>query len=301
MPKVGTSQSGQILIVIILVMVVSLTVGLSVISRSITNIRTSSEEASSAKALAAAEAGVQKALQECSGRPDCTVVPDTGFADQTEFSAVLKNESSNSILLNGGLLVPQSEGVDLWLMNHKQDGTLDLTSERWPPGGGTGDLKIYWGESQDGCSDPALEILVIRGTGTPLNPTTITSKRFAVDPCDSRQLSNNFVKLNSNWSADSLGRLENNSSFSISGKNPKFILTINTSNAIMARIIPIYKSANFIAVQGPTGVTIPSQGANIESRGTSSNVERKLNVFRGYNSPPIEFFSGLTVPSSPNE
>ena len=56
-------QKGQVLLIVVLVMIVALTVGLSLISRSITNLRTSTEEAESQKALAAAEAGIEQALE----------------------------------------------------------------------------------------------------------------------------------------------------------------------------------------------------------------------------------------------
>src|SRR3989344_2066165 len=56
-------QKGQVLLIVVLVMIVALTVGLSLISRSVTNLRTSTEEAESQKALAAAEAGVEQALK----------------------------------------------------------------------------------------------------------------------------------------------------------------------------------------------------------------------------------------------
>src|SRR3989344_9543942 len=56
-------QAGQILLIVILVIVISSTVGLSLVSRSITSLRTSTEEAESQEALAAAEAGGERALQ----------------------------------------------------------------------------------------------------------------------------------------------------------------------------------------------------------------------------------------------
>ena len=47
-------EKGQTLLIVVLVMVISLTVGLSVVSKTITNLRTTTEEADSAKALSAA-------------------------------------------------------------------------------------------------------------------------------------------------------------------------------------------------------------------------------------------------------
>ena len=57
-----SNNSGQAILLVVLVMIVGLTVGLSVVSRSIVSIKTSTEEADSQKALAAAEAGIEKAL-----------------------------------------------------------------------------------------------------------------------------------------------------------------------------------------------------------------------------------------------
>ena len=57
------SQKGQALLIVVLAMVVALTVGLSVVSRSITNLKNSQQEIDSQKALSAAEAGVELAIK----------------------------------------------------------------------------------------------------------------------------------------------------------------------------------------------------------------------------------------------
>lgn len=58
----GKQQSGQILILILLVVVVALAVGLSVASRNITNLRTSTQTEQSQRAFTAAEGGVEDVL-----------------------------------------------------------------------------------------------------------------------------------------------------------------------------------------------------------------------------------------------
>ncbi|MCR4324115.1 MAG: hypothetical protein NUV69_00300 [Candidatus Curtissbacteria bacterium] len=59
-------QSGQILILVLLVVVVALSVGLSVASRNITNLRTSTQTEQSQRAFAAAEGGVEHVLANLS-------------------------------------------------------------------------------------------------------------------------------------------------------------------------------------------------------------------------------------------
>lgn len=56
------SESGQALLIVLLVLTVGLTISLSVVSRSITDIRISQQEEESARAFSAAEAGIEQAL-----------------------------------------------------------------------------------------------------------------------------------------------------------------------------------------------------------------------------------------------
>src|SRR5690349_3201017 len=56
-------ERGQILLIVVLVMTVALTIGLSVATRTINNIRTSTDEENSQRAFSAAEAGIEQALQ----------------------------------------------------------------------------------------------------------------------------------------------------------------------------------------------------------------------------------------------
>ena len=59
-----TSQRGQIALVVILVMIVIGTVALAVVSRSITNISLTTQEASKIRAFSGAEAGIEDLLNQ---------------------------------------------------------------------------------------------------------------------------------------------------------------------------------------------------------------------------------------------
>ena len=52
-------QKGQILLLVVLVMTIALTIGLSLATRTITDIRTTTEEENSQRAFSAAEAGIE--------------------------------------------------------------------------------------------------------------------------------------------------------------------------------------------------------------------------------------------------
>src|SRR3989344_1439125 len=68
----GGRQAGQTLLIVVLIMVVSLTIGLSIASKTITNLRTTTEEADSAKALSAAETGVAQSIKSGASSGHCT-------------------------------------------------------------------------------------------------------------------------------------------------------------------------------------------------------------------------------------
>lgn len=259
------SEKGQILLIVILAAVVSLTVGLSAVSRTITNTRVTTEEANSQKALSAAEAGIEELVSSRSttGRS----IPKTNLSNNSSFEAGLTPIRSNEVLLNGGSQVLKDDGADVWMSTYP-----DFTGP-W-----SGNLTIYYSDN-DGCSvsggqtvNPAIEVVVING-----NRATPTMTRLAYDACPGagRRASNNF-SAPSNGSYSVLGQSFNHS-FAVNG----------IANGYIARVIPLYANTR-LAVSANS--QLPSQGNNIDSVGTSGNTTRKIKVFQGWPRIPIEFF-----------
>lgn len=262
---VSLKQGGQTLLIVVLAVVIALTVSLSVASRMITNIKTTTEEANSQKALSAAEAGIERALQKITS----TEAPIT---DNLTYTATVSTLKGSQLLLNGGNIITKDEGVDLWFVEHNSDGTPNYSSS-W-----TGTVTIYWGNTGDNCSTSqisntmaALEVVVVSGT-----KETPSVNRYAIDPCDLRR--NDYNKFSEE---DETG------TFSIAGRDFKYRKQISITNGMIARIIPLYANAP-IAVVG--SVDLPSQGSVINSTGTSGSTERRITVFQGYPSLPAEFF-----------
>jgi len=264
-------QEGQTLLIVVLIMVISLTVGLSIASKTITNLRTSTEEVSSAQALSAAEAGIQQSIK--SGQ---SVPAGSGFtSNNTTFSSSVTSVSGSGFLINGGNVIPQDEGADVWLISHDASGNL-IFSPQW-----NGTLTIYWGNSPVGCDNAALEIVKITGTLA----SNAVSTRYGYDPCSARTASNNLTFVSS-------------SPVSSSGKN--FYHTANISgiaSGLLVRIIPLYTNTIIAVAKAALDPALPTQGSIITSTGTSSNVVRKISVVANYYSLPSEFFTyGLFVP-----
>lgn len=274
--KVPASQAGQAILIIVLVMVIGLTVGLALVSRSVTNVRTSTEEENSQRAFSAAEAGLEQALKEnvCipSAEQTCStrIGSDTDIGNFSNFDVTISAKSVSKLLLNGGNSAPQDDGIDLWLVNHDSSGQPDYNNPQV-----SGNIFINWGTKSDPCDDAALEVVLVKG---PISaPVT---ERYTYDKCQNRINSNNF----SPGDAGAGGTIE--------GKNFSFKTTpITVTGALIVRIVPIYYSSPIGAeVIGGGGDAFPPQGKKIESVGKSGSTERKIDYFQGYPSLPIEFF-----------
>lgn len=273
MPSKDLSQQGQVFFIVVLVMVVALTVGLSVASRTITNLRISSDEISSQKAFNAAEAGIEQALKNGEAITTAKSIDSFSQIKQVSVDPVI----GNSFLVNAGVPVFQNDGADIWLSSYSIDSTK-IYQNQW-----SGNLTIYWGTSTESCSPginaAALEIIVI--SGQRYSPYLA---KYALDPCSTRAASNQFAA-------------PNGSGGTVSGKNFKFSHTFFVSKGFIARIIPLYLQTP-IAVIGDAsnGANLPSQGTFITSTGVSGLTTRKIGYFQGYESLPSEFFYSLFAP-----
>lgn len=274
MIKLFKKQEGQALLVIVLVMIIALTVGLSLISRSITTLETSKEEADSQAALSAAEAGVEKVIQDPNQKTD--LPKSIGQGTYTTSITAIDGSSFN---LGGGDLIQRDDSVDIWLSKYSTDPAQIYTQPT------TTFFEIEFGTSSTACDNPALEIDVISGDKT--NPSFA---RYAYDPCDSRRSSNNFSQTGGG-SVDPI----TSGGTTINYKRVTDILSV--TNGLFIRVTPIYKDANIgiktcstaISCASP-GASLPSQGSSIVSTGVSGSTKRKITVFQGYPKIPAEFF-----------
>jgi len=127
-------QSGQAVLIILLVMAVILTIALSVVSRSVTDISISRKEEEAARAFSAAEAGIEKVLKTGASSSLSNIGNNSGFDTKITFV------SGAEILLNGANPVPKDEGIDIWLVNHDSNGQPDYSNPQV-----NGNIFINWG------------------------------------------------------------------------------------------------------------------------------------------------------------
>ncbi len=260
------NQSGQALLIVVLVMVVALTVGLSIASKSITSFRSSTDTASSQKALSAAEAGIEQALKSNAS------IPLTSISQDTKYSTDVSPVQGATFLLNGSNPVLQSSGIDLWLTRYFSDSAQLYKPPYYPS---SGSFTVYWGESAEGCSNAALEVVVISGT-----KTSPVISRYAFDPCAARRGGNYFASPGGQ--ATVAGR-----KFYYQATIPVGDGGVAGGGGLMARVVPLYMSA-IMAVNGTND--FPPQGSVITAVGQSGNTQRRVNVFQGYPELPAEYY-----------
>lgn len=261
-------EAGQVLLIVILVIIVASTIGLSLASRSVISLRTSTEEAESQKALAAAEAGIERMIQG-----DISVAASLhgdNPSNNSKYDVGYVEVKGDNFLMSGGNSLPKDEGADLWLSTYSSNPSSNYTGQ-W-----SGNLSIYWGEdTATPCNNSALEIIIISGsTSSP------ALTRYAYDPCEDRRNTNKF-------SSPSSGTI-------IDAKTFLYGVNINNiSSGLIARIIPIYGNASVGVKSNPA---LPLQGYKIDSTGTSGQASRKLTVFKGHPEAYLPYLSyGLFV------
>ncbi len=81
-------KSGQVALVILLIMVTVLTVGLSLISHSITDISVSKDEEEAIRVFSAAEAGIETALKDIESMPSNTVITVEGIETEIDVASI---------------------------------------------------------------------------------------------------------------------------------------------------------------------------------------------------------------------
>lgn len=264
------NQKGQALLIIVLVMVVALTIGLSVASRTITNLRNTQEQANSQKALSSAEAGVEQAIKS-----NATVgqTLSGNLSTTTSYTTTITQAGSGTtpFLLNAGNIVPKNDAIYVWL-NPYATQSAQLWPASWSTKSYNGTLSIYWGSSTDPCANGAIEAIVITKASSAPSPT---ATRYVYDSCAARQSVNHFSAPTSSVNT-------------ISGTTTRYRADIAITNGILGRVNPYYSDVN-IALSGSS--PLPSQGTVITSVGTAQNsTQRQVRVYQGFPEIPPEFF-----------
>lgn len=271
--KKSAHQSGQALLIILLVMAVGLTIVLSIVSRTVTDIRVSREQEESARAFSVAEAGIEESLR-------------AGFAKDVTLEGITAKVIE--IGQGGGSEFVFEEPVDqgdtqtVWLVEHYSDGNLD-------PGisyGGSW-IEICWGnEATIGDTTPALEATIVYEEWDGFKVF-----RATFDPNSGRTLINKFGSTN----PGSCSVTVDGQTFTFPFKARIEPLPVCILYALRLKLL-YNTEAQALGIKGD--VSLPTQGKCYESTATvvESGITRKVRQCQSYPAPPAIFdyvlFSG---------
>jgi len=274
------NQKGQALLIVVLVIVIALLVALGLISRSVISLKTTQDQADSQKALAAAEAGLERVLADPNIQAGQTITGTLGTGASYSTS-VTQGGGTDLFLLHGTFSsLDKNEYVYLWPSKVTDSDTNLYGGDAW-----NGSTNIYWGaDPNTACNNAALEISVISGKH-PLDTSNLVLTKYAYDPCDTTRAGatgNNFTSISKSAPANQKA-IDNNTLYYHA------IIPPSVSDSIyLIAITPLYVNDNFIAVQSDT--SIPPQGKTAVSTGTIGQLERKETQFANLHQIPPELF-----------
>lgn len=265
-------MKGQITIILLLVVVIGLTVALSIVGRSTTELSTSTRTEQSTRAFSAAEAGIEQALSETLN------FGNTGVATVPVGDSTARVESGGYLPGTGQALeyppISKEEIAQFWLKDFRAGVTaVDFTY---------GSLNVYFGncEGADNCAafadKPAVEVTTITQTGA--NYTAF--KKF-YDSDSGRLGQNRFEEATCNSVAPS----SVNTSMSATSK---FYCQAAVSGyslpPILTRVRLLYSNGKHKIALGKSAsctsdCDLPPQARLITSTGASGETQRKLQLF----------------------
>ncbi|MBU1110132.1 hypothetical protein KKB83_00745 [Patescibacteria group bacterium] len=258
-------RKGQVVVWIVLISVVGLTLGLSIASRSLSNIQQASELEETNRAFSAAEAGIEEALYalESTGAASSVLIPVSLSEAGSEYSYIVSEGGGGNELI---LAAPLTK-----------DNVVQVNCS-----GMSGNLTVYWvkdGTSQDQDGNRASLLLTfISQESVPASDYEVI--REAYNPFEEHtSRGNGFLQASS--ITETVGGID------FREKTASILLPGAGTDQIL-RIQAFYNGVpNTIALKADS--SFPSQYHTITSTGSAGDVERTVQVTRSNPSLPAFF------------
>lgn len=257
-----TGYRGQVLLITVLVLSIAITVALSLIGRGITDVSMSRNVEESARAFSAAEAGIEEALK------------GNFITEAREYIPGVKYQSSSTIIggTTGEYTLPVTnigEVASIWLVDHGDTNVINESSYYR----GTS-IDICWSHPSEGMPIPAVQVDVYYKLAG-----IYMVARGAYDPYLLERPANNFS------SVTQVG----GSCGSVTGVYRQSV-PLPGGIPFLVRIRPFYAQTRITVAPVGADITLPKQGVEITSTGTTDGgVTRKIVVKRQYPWPASIF------------
>jgi hypothetical protein len=316
---------GQALLVVLLGMSVALSVVLSIVARTVTDIGISKSQDESIRAFNAAEAGVEEAIIGSVNSGETYTLPESG----AEYTPVLTTKSSTG--LTDGTFefdyptgLAAGESASFWFVSHTTDATTNeekITCQGGLPCARPTWITVCWGDYGTNSSTPttpAIEAEVYYNSNTDKDTIWDTSGDFSSirvarttsDPYVGRRATDNFAAtsapsrcqypyLNKQYAFARRIFFSGGGGADDENLNLTGWPNMSPGSLIVVRVKMLFNTSKSQSVGIITQTNLPAQGVLIESTGVSGETYRKLNLFQGYAEPPFAFnsavFSGTDI------
>ena len=287
------NQKGQALLIVLLSMSVILTIVLSILSRSVTDIAVTTREEEALRAFSAAEAGVEQALLEGGFQVLTGDFEENSSSFRAEVSGFAEGTSEFAYPIE----IASGDTATVWFVAHDDNGSL-ICDATHPCYTGT-QMTVCWGNvgtPADSVTTPALEVSVLYAA-TPGDYSTVRVARQTFDANTLRRASNSF-------SAANLGCTAEAQSYAF-GATVDFAglgipaVSFGTQNGLqVAKLRMIYNTGVSHLLGVDAGNILPAQGAKIDSVGNAGESTRRVEVYKLFADLPPIFDSVLFTPSS---
>lgn len=268
-------QSGQAVLIILLVLTIGTTVALSLVSRTTTDTTITNQLEESARAFSAAEAGIEDALKTGVGSGGTQVL--TG--GEASYAVTVASIGGAAGFFEFPRKVLRGSTETVWLVNHNASGGLVET-----PTYTAASLSVCW------SSEPTTPALLVTLLYKESSDGSYRVARLAVDPNAARAANNNFSTSYAGGGCGAGTQTAYRRTINFNALNG----TINPVNdtLLALRIRPLYSDARIMIDTG--AATLPVQGKKIDSVGsTTGGTNRKIVVFQQYRSAPSAFDAAL--------
>lgn len=254
-------ESGQVLLIAVMLLAVTLTIVLSITFSSRTDTQITKLEEENQKALAAAEAGIEAALKTAGtvniGQAGTGgILPNSGFSGTASVSTTYNKKDFTTPLLQ------KDEQYTFYMGPYTVSTNTIGTST-------AEDLVICFGTSNQSTKS-AVEITLVKGS----SPYTL--RRYVVDPVSPVRITNAEA-----------GLACPDNSF-LASKTLDDTTDIGTDTKLI--VVRILYSSSKVYFSRPS-TDLPSQGKFVSSEATSdAGVSKKVQLFQSYPQLPSDFF-----------
>lgn len=264
--------SGQTVLIVLLIMAVILTIALSTISTSVTDIKISQETEEASRAYYVAESALEEQLLAFATAPSST----TGSMGDIDYQVTRADlGGQRELLLPSALNASQTQTV--WLIDHNDDGTLKEGTSL-----GTGLIDVYFGSQEVTGIMPALAISLVYKDSS----GNFQILRKNCDPDGARQGSNSFDNAGQVGYSISGVTLKYDCQVSVTGGKTPYLLKLALLYNTLPHLVGLKVAANEI---------IPRQGYCFESTAKvpPSGITRKIKQCKSWADLPEIFSWGL--------